>query len=41
MKLVYSINVSENVLEKLKKDLRENRREAVKFITDYFEDMLG
>ena len=33
MKLVYSINVGKNV--------RENRREAVKFITDYFEDMLG
>ena len=32
--------VTESVLKKLKRDLKENQREAVKFISDYFHDML-
>ena len=32
--------VTESVLKKLKRDLKENQREAVKFISDYFDDML-
>ena len=40
MQIDYSMNVAENVLTKLKRDLRENRQEAIKYIFDCFEDML-
>ena len=34
------MNVTESVMKKLKKDLKENQKEAVKFICDCFDDML-
>ena len=34
------MNVTESVLKKLKRDLKENQKEAVKFIYDCFDDML-
>ena len=34
------MNVPENVLKKLKGELNENQKEAVKFICDCFDDML-
>ena len=34
------MNVTESVLMKLKTDLKENQKEAVKFICDCFDDML-
>ena len=34
MQLDFSINLSESVLEKLKRDLKDNKKEAVKFIND-------
>ena len=37
MQLDYSINLSESVLEKLKRDLKDNKKEAVKFINDRFK----
>ena len=38
--LDYMINLTESVLMKLKRDLKDNQKEAVKFITDCFHDML-
>ena len=38
--LDYSMNVTESVLKKLKRDLKENQKEAVKFICDCFDNML-
>ena len=33
----FSMNLTENVLTKLKRDLKVNQKEAVKFITDCFD----
>ena len=40
MQLGYWINVSESVLEKLKRDLKDNKKGATKFINDCFGEML-
>ena len=40
IQLGYSINVSESVLEKLKRDLKDNKKETAKFINDCFGEML-
>ena len=40
LQLVYSMNVTKSVLKKLTRDLKENQKEAVKFICDCFDDML-
>ena len=40
LQLDYSVNFTEIVLKKLKTDLKENQKEAVKFICDFFDDML-
>ena len=34
------MNVTKSVLKKLTRDLKENQKEAVKFICDCFDDML-
>ena len=34
------MNVTESALKKLKKDLKKNQKEAVKFVCDCFDDML-
>ena len=39
IQLGYSINVSESVLEKLKRDLKDNKKETAKFINDCFGEM--
>ena len=39
--LDYSMNVTESVLEKLKKDFKDNKKGAVKFILDCFDEMLN
>ena len=36
----YTMNLTESVLMKLKRDLKYNKKEAVKFITDCFHDIL-
>ena len=38
--LDYLMNVTESVLKKLKRDFKENQKEAVKFICDCFDNML-
>ena len=40
LQLDYSMNVTESALKKLKKDLKKNQIEAVKFVCDCFDDML-
>lgn len=40
LQLDYSLNVSECVVEKLKQDLKTDKKEALKFIHEYFGDML-
>ena len=40
LQLDYSMNVTESALKKLKKDLKKNQKEAVKFVCDCFDDML-
>ena len=42
MQLDYSLTVTENIIKKLEKDLHgKNKKEAVKFIHDFFEDMIS
>ena len=38
--LDYSRNATESVLKKHRRGLKENQKEAVKFVYDYFDDML-
>ena len=39
LQLDYLMNVTDSVLKKLKRDLKENLKEAVKFICDCFDDI--
>lgn len=39
--LDYSMNVSESVVEKLKRDFKDNKNEALNYIHECFGDMLG
>ena len=40
LQLDYAMNLTDSLLIKLKRDLKDNQKEAVKFITDCFDDML-
>ena len=42
MQLDYSLTGTENIIKKLEKDLRgKNKKEVVKFIHDFFEDVIS
>ena len=40
LQLDYAMNLTDSLLIKLKRVLKDNQKEAVKFITDCFDDML-